>query len=216
MSADSEKLRPQEILARFSRFHNFAAGEVIIQENEMDDRVYFILSGLVQVTNYSLNGKEIWHSELEAGTFFGELAALTGEPRSANITAVEESRVAILTKSELFDLIRHDPDIGLWLLEELAHRLKQRTVKVSALVAQSTSQRIRAELLRLAEADPGGGDALLIRPVPNFTEMARRLNTDRENVSREVSALKRQGALKRDKDHILILKPDFLERSSAL
>ena len=71
MSADSEKLRPQEILARFSRFHNFAAGEVIIQENEMDDRVYFILSGLVQVTNYSLNGKEIWHSDLEAGTFFG-------------------------------------------------------------------------------------------------------------------------------------------------
>lgn len=216
MSHQVRVLAAEEIFSRFTRFQKFAPGEVIIQENETDDRVYFILSGVVKVTNFSLSGREIWHSELSAGEVFGELAALTAEPRSVSITAVAPARLAILTKAEFFDAVRQDGDLGLWMLEQLACRLKERTERVNALVAQNLSQRIRAELLRLAQTELGSEGLMVIRPVPNFTQLARRLNTDRENVSREVSALVRKGAIRRSKEALQILNRDYFEHSSAL
>ena len=213
MSEGPDTNRAQAIAAKLTRFCDYERDEVIIHEKDMDDQVYFILSGRVKVTNYSIKGREIWHSDLSAGTFFGEMAALTGAPRSVNITAVSPTRLAVLSRREFFDLIRNDPEISIWLLEEMARRLESRTDKMSAIIAQNMSQRIQAELLRLAMEMPQAGKELVIKPIPNFTDLARRLNTDRENVSREISTLSRQGVLKKEDTLIRILKPDVLELS---
>ncbi|MEE2922208.1 MAG: Crp/Fnr family transcriptional regulator [Pseudomonadota bacterium] len=214
MSGPNTFSRWQQITAQLSRRRLFKAEEVIIHEDDTDDQVYFILSGKVKVTNFSVRGREIWHSDLTAGTIFGEMAALTGSPRSVNITAVDPTRLAILSRQELFDLLEAESDFAIWLLKEMARRLEDRTDKLNAVVAQSLSQRIRAELLQLASGQADGG--MVIRPVPNFTELARRLNTDRENVSREISTLTKQGVLAREPDLIRILNRDVLEQSVSI
>lgn len=206
-----------DFIQHFSRFSTHHAGDTIIHEGDIDTQVYFILSGRVKVTNYSVKGREIWHSELGAGTFFGEMATLTGSQRSVNIVAQAETKLAVLTKEELLTLIRHDPNIGIWIMQELARRLEERTEKLSALVAQKIPQRVRAELLRLAKATSlSTSDELIISPVPNFSELAARLNIDRENVSREVSALRRMGVIEKCADRIRILKVELLEASAEL
>ena len=203
-----------DIIAQgISRFRHADPNEVIIHQDDADDQVYIILSGRVKVTNFSKKGREIWHSELLAGTFFGEMAALTGAPRSVSITAVEPTKLAILSRNEFFDVIRHDPEIAIWILEEMARRLEERTDKMNAVISQSISQRIRAEILRLAQQGATDKGDHLIAPVPNFTEMAKRLNTDRENVSREFSALSRQGVLKKEKVQVRVLKPEVLAQN---
>lgn len=216
MTEGETELRSRGIFSQLTRFKDFGPGEVIIQEGASDDKVYFILSGSVKVTCFSLKGKEIWHSELSAGRVFGEMAAITGQPRSASITASEQTRLSILSKAELFALIRQDPEIAIWLLEEMARRLATRTEKVNTFIAQSTAQRIHSMLLELAAPDASRKDKLVIQPKPNFSEVARRLNTDRENVSREISSLERQGVLKKTKSFIEILRKEYLEASSAL
>lgn len=206
-----------DLLSHFSRFSTYDVGEAIIREGDTDDHVYFILSGAVKATNFSIKGREIWHSELLPGTFFGEMAALTGACRSVNIVAEQPTRLAVVTREELIRLIHHDPDIGIWIMQELARRLQQRTEKMSAIIAQKLSQRIRAELLRLAKAcDASSEGELIIKPSPNWSEMAVRLNTDRENVSREVSALKRIGALEKENTFVRIINVDLLENSQII
>lgn len=205
----------KNLMSHFKRFSSFEKGAIIIHEGDEDDHVYFILSGRVKVTSFSRKGKEIWHSELAAGTFFGEIAALTSTRRSVNIVAETETKLAILTRTELFQLIHHDPDISIWIMQELARRLEERTEKLSALVALKNSQRIRSELLRLArECSASVGDNLVIRPIPNLSELAVKLNTDRENVSREVSALQKLSAIEKTPAEIRILNSALLEAGS--
>ena len=200
-------------LAKVTRFASYEAGDMIISVEDPSDNVYFIMNGSVKITNHSLNGKEVWHGTLSAGRTFGELAALTGERRNATIIALEPTRLAVLTKSELFSLMRQDVEIAFWMLEDLARRLTQSTETVSKLVSQNLPQRIRGELMRLAREQPAQNGRLVIRPLPNLTDIARRLNTDRENVSREVSALVKREAISKSKLGIELLNVDYLENS---
>lgn len=200
-----------------TRYLSFETDEVIISVDEPDDRVYFILSGAVKITNYSLKGKEIWHGTLEAGRTFGEVAALTGKSRSATIIALERTRLAVISRAELYALMRHDVEFAIWLLEDVASRLATSTETTQKLLSQSLSQRIRAEIYRLAvqqdETDEAGD--LIIQPVPNLTELAKRLNTDRETVSREVSALSRRGVLSKSRDVMVLHDRAFFEQDAV-
>ena len=169
----------------------------------------------MKITNFSAKGKEIWHGTLGSGRTFGEIAALTGDARSATIVALESTRLAVITRNELYALMRQDVDIAIWLLEDLAGRLIQSTETVEAVLSQSLPQRIRAELLRLAlENETVDEDGfLVIRPVPNLTRLARRLNTEREIVSREVSALARRNALTKDRKQMVLRDRAFFEQN---
>lgn len=202
-------------LAQFSRFLSYEDGETIISVDDADDKVYFILSGSVKITNYSVKGKEIWHGTLESGRTFGELAAVTGKARSASIVALERTRLAVVTRNELYSLMREDAEIAIWLLEDIAGRLTQSTETVQELLSQSLPHRIRREIYRLAvaqdETDSEGH--MIIQPVPNFTALAKRLNTDREMVSREVSSLSRRKVLRKEKTRLVILDPGFFEEA---
>lgn len=200
-------------LAQFSRFMSFEEGETIISVDDRDDKVYFILSGSVKITNFSLKGKEIWHGTLESGRTFGELAAMTGQTRSASIIALERTRLAVVTRNELYSLMREDAEIAIWLLEDIASRLTRSTETVQELLSQSLPQRIRREIYRLALAQDTHGEAgeMIIQPVPNLTELAKRLNTEREMVSREVSALSKRKVLRKEKTKMVLLDPSFFK-----
>ncbi|MEO0607368.1 MAG: Crp/Fnr family transcriptional regulator [Pseudomonadota bacterium] len=203
-------------LAQFSRFLSFEDGETIISVDDLDDKVYFILSGSVKITNFSLKGKEIWHGTLDSGRTFGELAAMTGQARSASIVALERTRLAVVTRNELYSLMREDAEIAIWLLEDIASRLTQSTETVQELLSQSLPHRIRREIYRLAKAQntPSEGGEMIIEPVPNLTALAKRLNTDREIVSREVSALTKRKVLRKEKTRMVLLDPGFFKDAS--
>jgi len=204
------------LFEEFGRFKTFATGEEIISAGDERDDIYFIVDGEVKVVYLSPNGKDIWHNLLGPGTTFGEMAALTGRARNASVVAVRSTQVAVVSRAEMMVLLKSDPSIAIWLLTEMAERLQQANEMIRSLVAQSLSQRVRAELARLAQ--PAGEDTglLAIEPAPNLSEMARRLNTDRENVSREVSALTARGILRKEADRIVILDPEFLRSTSSL
>lgn len=204
------------LFEEFGRFKTFAPGEEIISAGDERDDIYFILDGEVKVIYLSPNGKDIWHNLLGPGTTFGEMAALTGRARNANVVAVRATHVAVVSRAEMMVLLKSDPSIAIWLLTEMAERLQQANEMIRSLVAQSLSQRVRAELARLAQPVAEDAGLLAIEPAPNLSEIARRLNTDRENVSREVSALTARGILRKEADRIVILDPEFLKSTSAL
>jgi CRP/FNR family transcriptional regulator, cyclic AMP receptor protein len=197
-------------LTKMTRFEEFRKGEAIINATDDSDSVYFILKGRVKVSNFSEKGREIWHYELGPGRVFGELAALSGAPRTANVKTQAPTTVAILSKPEFITLIRNEPDIALWMLEDMASRLGVMTRKVYELVSQNVRVRIHSEILALCPIGIVNGSEYWITPMPVWAEIARRANTDRESVSREVSTLIKCGVLRRDSGSLVIVDRDFL------
>ncbi len=202
-------------LSELSRFKKYAAGETIIHEAEENDNVYFILEGQVKTTNFSSKGREVWHNELGPGKTIGEMAAITGQPRVSTVIALKDTQVALIARQDFFALIRHDTNIAIWIMEELASRLNIATQKVVELVSFNIPFRVRSEILKLSEPYRGKDEVIEISPLPNFSELARRINTDRENVSREISYLIKIGVLKKTKTSLILLNETYLVASTT-
>ncbi|MGZ6235997.1 MAG: cyclic nucleotide-binding domain-containing protein [Syntrophales bacterium] len=93
---------------------------IIFRQGDPGDKFYIIHSGKVRVFRKDADGLETDLSVLGAGESFGEMALLTGEVRSANVEAVKETRLMVLSK-EQFDLILKDfPHITLFFVKQMS------------------------------------------------------------------------------------------------
>lgn len=92
-------------------------GQRIIRAGDQADSVYFIAEGEVEV---SVNGRKI--SRLQAGDFFGEMALLSGQPRSADVTALDFSKFVTLSHRDFREFLRRFPEIGDIISAEAAER----------------------------------------------------------------------------------------------
>ena len=72
--------------------------EQLIDRHSTDLDLYFLVSGKARVVNYSLTGREVSFDDKGAGDYFGELGAIDGQPRSANVIALEDMLVASLSR----------------------------------------------------------------------------------------------------------------------
>jgi len=191
----SERL---DAIGRQCAWHPFEAGQRLATREDADRDLHFIVAGTVRVTTYSPGGRETSFRELASGTSFGELAALDGRPRSADVVALTSGLIASLPPAAFRDLLREE-----WIVNErvllrltgLARTLVDRVVELSTLNVQ---QRVCVELLRLASVNGAGMNKARIEPVPKHTELANRISTYREQVTRELSALAKAGVLSRE------------------
>jgi F420-non-reducing hydrogenase small subunit len=100
----------------------YRRGEAVFHEGDPGDAMYIIQSGAVEVTQF-LNGRQNVIAILEKGDFFGEMALLQNNVRSATITAICRTRLIPLTKAQLVDRLKQDPDVSLHLLKKLIQRI---------------------------------------------------------------------------------------------
>jgi CRP/FNR family transcriptional regulator, cyclic AMP receptor protein len=104
-------------LARFAQVDDHSPGEVIIQAGESGDSLFLVLEGRARVLGKS--------RELKPGDFFGEMALVDGEPRSATITATDRVRTMKLPRRSFLKALKQDPQIGLAIMESLAGRVRR-------------------------------------------------------------------------------------------
>jgi len=163
-------------------------GQALLGRGASSTDIYFVLEGSFNVIVYSANGREVSLRTLNAGDTFGELAAVDGLPRSASVVAETEARVAALRREDFLAAVRQSPDTALWLSRMLTAKVREMNERVFELSALNVQARLHCELLRLAKTgvDPG---TLLIDPAPTHAELANRIGTHREAVTREMRAL---------------------------
>jgi CRP-like cAMP-binding protein len=191
----------REDLARQCRFRNYGSGEHIIDSQSLSRDVYFVVSGVVRVVNYSASGREIAFDDIPAGGFFGELSALDGAPRSAYVQAQCEVAVAAAMPYEIFlDLLANKPELSLEIMKRLARMVRQSTERIMDLSTLGANNRIHAELLRQAWAATADGKTASIAPIPLHSDIAGRVSTTRETVARVLNDLARAGIVERRKD----------------
>lgn len=88
---------------------HYIAKEIIFDQAEEGQAIYFVLSGLVHVK--TKDHPQVL-AELTSGDFFGERALITDAPRTAQIRAAEDTLVAVLFRNDFFNLLSTHPSIG--------------------------------------------------------------------------------------------------------
>jgi CRP/FNR family transcriptional regulator, cyclic AMP receptor protein len=167
-------------------------GQMLIAQGSDADEVYVIQSGRVAVSVFSANGREIHLRDMGPGRLLGEIAAMSGLPRSACVVVTEDATLALVSAAVFRDFLRDVPGAGLWMATQLVSRVRNLTEKSSELASLPVSARIVSELLRLA-AGARDGDACVIVSLPTHAELASRIGTHREAVTRELRQLAREG-----------------------
>ena len=199
-------LGPTELkkLEKSCGFKNYAAEEQIIDRQSETKDVFFVLDGKVRVVNYSLSGREITLDDLNSGSYFGELAAIDGRPRSASVMALTECLVASLPQEQFLGLLEKNPKIALKVMRTLTRIVRTATDRIMDLSTLAANNRVQADLLRLARAHMSGKNQAKIAPIPNHSDIASRASTTRETVARVLGDLARHGVVERQKDSLAI------------
>lgn len=176
-------LVPDELLALegSSVMRNYPRNTVIINENDFADSLYLIESGRVKVYCSDKNGKEYIMNTLEEGDYFGELALLDDERRSASVRTLEKSTFMIIFKDEFTAVMNKHPNIARTLICNLTRRVRNLTDSVKSLALQDVYGRVTKVLMSLAEPRE---DKMYIRERLTQQDIADRVGASREMVAR--------------------------------
>ena len=161
----------------------------ILSEQDLTDDVFFILEGTVRITSLTPAGREIIFTDVSAGNMFGEFAAIDGLPRSATVTALTDCLLTRMSAASFFETLRTNGTVATRLVEALVAKIRRMSERVFEVSALAVRERVRRELLRLAADGQRFGNSVVIRPAPTHYEIAARIGSHREAVTREFSRL---------------------------
>ena len=194
-------LAPEAVteLSRRCTWRRYAAGQLILARHDNTRDAFFIVRGRACSVHNSASGREVRFCDLGAGDIFGDFAAIDGELRSADIVSATDTLIAGMP-TEVFRKMLHDhKSIGPAILRRLTRMARAQTQRLLELTTLPVRTRVHAELLRLAQADDPGATrtGAVIAPAPTHAEIASRISTHREAVSRELSKLARAKLIER-------------------
>ena len=192
LSEKSLKVITNKMVARF-----YDKEKMILIEESAGETFFLIATGTVKITRMSDDGREVILAILGEGDFFGEMALLDGEGRSANVVALEDAEVFTLQRSDFLDILERFPKIAIHLLKELTTRIRHSDQQIESLSLSGAEQRIALVLIRLAEEMGQIKEGTVtIEHIPYQQDIANMAGTSRETVSRVYKMLE-------DKNHIV-------------
>ncbi len=107
----------------------YEAGEIILKENDLGETAFVIEEGRVEVSK-ELDGQKIHLAYLGTGETFGEMGMIDDKPRSATVTALEDTVVREIHRDEFLEGLKTDPEVPITILKVLFERLRECHVKI--------------------------------------------------------------------------------------
>jgi CRP/FNR family transcriptional regulator, cyclic AMP receptor protein len=202
-------------ISRQCVWRHFEAGQTLIAREQDDRDLHLIVAGAVRVTSYSTGGRETSFRELSAGTCFGELSAIDGRPRSADVIALQSGLLASMPPASFRSLLQQEWTVNervLLRLTDLARGMIDRVLDLSTL---SVQQRVCIELLRLAQNTRTPGNEVRIQPAPRHADLAHQVSSYREQITRELSALAKAGVLAKEEGALVVRDLDRLKQMAS-
>lgn len=223
MRATAETLRGIDLFADLSaderrelanrcQVHHFEADKRVVAREDGSTDVYFIVSGKVRVTIFSRSGKEVSFRDLAAGQLFGDVSAIDGGPRSASVVTLSDAIIVSMPAEVFWEVLHRHPAAAAVMLRELTRLIRSLSERVVEFSTLGVKNRIHAELLRLAREHMRDGNTAVITPAPTHNEIASRVSTHREAVTRELNHLVQDGLIERQRGSLTILDVARLSR----
>lgn len=141
---------------------------------------------------------------------FGELSAIDAKPRTANVITLAPSQIGRISCENFWSVIETYPEVAAIVLLRLATLVRFLSDRVYQFGALGVKDRIRAEVLRLARENTSDGKIAVIERMPTHVEIANRINTHREAVTRELNELARMELISQNKRVLTVSDLDAL------
>jgi CRP/FNR family cyclic AMP-dependent transcriptional regulator len=196
-----------EALAQQCAWRHCPAGRRILSREAGNHDVYMIVSGKVRVTAFSTVGRQVTFGDIGSGDWFGEFGAIDGRTRSADVDALEDTVLASMKPAVFRGLMDSHPVVRDRVLDRLVGLVRDLSERVFDFSTLGVQDRVYGELLRLAKQAGVADNTARIDPAPRHSELASKISTYREQVTRELSAMAKQGLLHRC-DRALVI-PDI-------
>jgi CRP-like cAMP-binding protein len=183
----------------------FNKGEIILLEDDAGTALFIIINGKVKVSRSSNDGKEVILTILNADDFFGEMAILDGQKRSATVSAIEPSEVFVIQRDDFINLLYAHPEISIALLQELTRRLRNADMKIKSLSLKDAEGKVATVILQIAD-DIGKikHGKVEIEKLPLQQDLANMAGTSRETISRTLHSFAKKGLVEMDGNKLII------------
>ena len=205
------ELSDEEIgaVARHASRRQFQKDAVIFFENEPGDTLYVVATGRVRVSILGDDGREVILSVLGPGDFFGEMALLDNDPRSATTIAAEDTELLCLSRPDFEKVLSESPTMMMALIKVLTTRLRHANQQISTLALLDVYGRVARLIVEMAQ-DEGRRlkDGRIAFRRSTHQEIANRIGTTRETVTRMLKDLQRQ-KLVHVEGKEFVVAPDF-------
>lgn len=183
----SEALR--RVLAEHATEAGYAAGCVVMQQDDEGDSLYAVLEGRFEISVLSLHGRKLSLDLMGPGALFGEIALFDPGPRIATVTAMTDGRLLRLRHAELLRALHETPDVAADLLRLAGLRMRWMGRQLHEQVFLPMPARLARKLIHLAPE--GGPDTVAL----SQAELAEYVGATREAVSKTLAGWRRQGVI---------------------
>lgn len=173
-------------LAARGERRRYRKGMLLIQEGDRSDTLFIVLSGRVKAFSSDERDREITYGTYGPGEYFGEMS-LDGGPRSASVVTLEATECVVITRHTLREHIAANPEFAFELLNRVIRRARIATENARNLALLDVYGRLVKALNELA------GAASVIEVRPTHQELASRVGSSREMISRLMKDLERGG-----------------------
>jgi CRP/FNR family transcriptional regulator len=178
----------------------FSPGAVVFWEGDTETNLYYLQYGSLKALKASPDGREQVLRFINAGEIFNEVGVLAKKPNPATAIALEESGIWLIQRQALEEVVRAHPQTALQIIENMADKIIELVTLASDLSLKSVEARFAKLLLEQSE-----GDVIERRRWTTQTELAARLGTVPDVLSRVMRELSKAGLIEVDKQHIRIL-----------
>ncbi len=187
-------------LAKSAVWKVYPLDAVVFWEGEVESNLFYLQYGSLKVLKSSSSGRKQALRFINAGEIFNEVGVLAKRPNPATAVALEESGVWLIPRHALEEVLLAHPQTAIQVIENMADKIIELVTLAADLSLKTVEARLAKLLLEQAE-----GDAIERRRWTNQTELAARLGTVPDVLSRVIRELTKAGLIEMDKQHIRIL-----------
>lgn len=177
-------------LASYAKKNSYPKHSFIISEGDDTNSLYILLTGKVRIFSCDDQGKEVTLLMQTPVSYFGELALLSDEPRSASVETVEKSSCAIISQVDFKVWLQQNPDVNFGIIQDLAKTVHRLTNKVKQLALSNVYERTVQALYEMAVKED---NIFVIQQKPTQQELANMVGASREMVNKIMKELTKGG-----------------------
>ena len=186
-------------------------GEVLFTAGDPGNSLYIIEAGRVKIALTSLEGKEVILTVLGPAEFFGDLALLDGEPRSADAIAIEPCELLLLPRDDFLTFIDTHPTVAKKLFAVLSRRLRRNAQLLQDAAFLDIPGRLARLIAQLAEQEGRPeGEAFVISSQLTQSDLAGMIGATRESVNKWLRSFERKGLLRSERGRMVVFHVERL------
>jgi CRP/FNR family cyclic AMP-dependent transcriptional regulator len=196
---------PLQVISERSRVRTFPAGHLVLMEQDEGKALYILLEGQVSIQRETVSGRTILIAQRGPGDHFGEMSLLDGLGHSADVVALVECRVLVVSREAFVKTVIEHPSVALAVIRTLTSRLREQTGDLTRAKSLDLMGRLCATLLDLADGE-GALKGATQQHLANLT------GSTRESVNRTLQSLQDAGHIELGRGVIRLLDPSALRR----